>query len=232
MGTCSTGFVDCDGQVANGCERDVRSDVNNCGACGNRCTSGVCVAGQCGLRVLISSGTFATELSTFLQGWGFTTTVLPGSSLNSTIDYSQYDVVAFMYDSTISDSARLLSANAAGRPGIVCHRCDSLMSSFDLGATGYWQQGSFAVTNNSHYITQPFAVGALDVTYTYKSIVNTPSANTRTLGTATSPSLVVHNTYRRLVTPYYGHTSGMPWSVAGETLTRRSYEWAAGLGAQ
>jgi hypothetical protein len=37
-GTCATGFANCDGVDSNGCEvNTVAGDVNNCGACNNRC---------------------------------------------------------------------------------------------------------------------------------------------------------------------------------------------------
>jgi hypothetical protein len=35
--TCASGFGNCDGNAANGCEDNVSGDVNNCGACGNVC---------------------------------------------------------------------------------------------------------------------------------------------------------------------------------------------------
>ncbi len=35
--TCATGFGNCDGDAANGCEQDLTSDLGNCGACGNAC---------------------------------------------------------------------------------------------------------------------------------------------------------------------------------------------------
>jgi hypothetical protein len=34
---CASGFGDCDGNAANGCEQDLTSDLGNCGACGNAC---------------------------------------------------------------------------------------------------------------------------------------------------------------------------------------------------
>jgi hypothetical protein len=37
--TCSAGFQNCDGSASNGCEANVLSDVNNCGACGQACSS-------------------------------------------------------------------------------------------------------------------------------------------------------------------------------------------------
>ncbi|AKU95693.1 Tryptophan synthase alpha chain [Labilithrix luteola] len=51
--TCDTStypyYRDCNGYAGDGCEIDVQSDVNNCGACGNVCPAGTpCVAAQCG----------------------------------------------------------------------------------------------------------------------------------------------------------------------------------------
>lgn len=53
---CSPGNGDCDGNAANGCETNTRSDLANCGACGNvcayahaiaTCSTGSCVLGAC-----------------------------------------------------------------------------------------------------------------------------------------------------------------------------------------
>lgn len=42
VASCASGFADCDGQAANGCETDTAHDLGNCGACGNVCTGGSC----------------------------------------------------------------------------------------------------------------------------------------------------------------------------------------------
>ncbi|MEI8259157.1 MAG: hypothetical protein WCJ30_26105, partial [Deltaproteobacteria bacterium] len=49
---CNTGFRDCNGNPADGCEINNQTDRNNCGACGNVCP-GVqpCVAGACVLPI-------------------------------------------------------------------------------------------------------------------------------------------------------------------------------------
>ncbi|HEX7604211.1 MAG TPA: hypothetical protein VF316_21480, partial [Polyangiaceae bacterium] len=46
--SCKAGFGDCDGNMSNGCETDVTSDVGNCGKCGLKCGLGdSCVGGVC-----------------------------------------------------------------------------------------------------------------------------------------------------------------------------------------
>ena len=59
---CSASFGNCDGLAANGCEKSLHSDPNNCGACGTACPAGrVCVAGGCpvcanGEPIFVSQG--------------------------------------------------------------------------------------------------------------------------------------------------------------------------------
>jgi hypothetical protein len=54
IASCAMGYDDCNKLVADGCERDLNTDVNNCGMCGNICptpaggTAG-CAAGMCTL---------------------------------------------------------------------------------------------------------------------------------------------------------------------------------------
>jgi hypothetical protein len=51
MGACWPGWGDCDADPANGCEVDLTTDPNHCGACGNLCilpnASGVCAGATC-----------------------------------------------------------------------------------------------------------------------------------------------------------------------------------------
>jgi hypothetical protein len=54
---CVAPLADCDGNISNGCETNVATSLNNCGACGNvctpqpfatpACTSGACTIGSC-----------------------------------------------------------------------------------------------------------------------------------------------------------------------------------------
>ncbi len=45
--SCNQGFGDCDANYANGCETNLLTDANNCGACGQACQNGACVNGVC-----------------------------------------------------------------------------------------------------------------------------------------------------------------------------------------
>nr|MBK7066715.1 hypothetical protein [Deltaproteobacteria bacterium] len=54
IGSCNTGFGDCDGVTANGCETDTRGAVAHCGSCNNACAARpnaapLCSASACGL---------------------------------------------------------------------------------------------------------------------------------------------------------------------------------------
>jgi hypothetical protein len=45
---CDSGFADCNGNPLDGCEVNILTDPQHCGACGNVCTPGDnCVAGTC-----------------------------------------------------------------------------------------------------------------------------------------------------------------------------------------
>ena len=72
---CDTGFGDCDGNAANGCETPLDTNAN-CGACGNACTLGfACAAGRC------SAGLLSTNAS-----WKYTATAPPAGWQAPTFD--------------------------------------------------------------------------------------------------------------------------------------------------
>ncbi len=53
LGTCATGFANCDAADGNGCEVDTRTTLAHCGGCGQSCApanaTGTCAAGVCGI---------------------------------------------------------------------------------------------------------------------------------------------------------------------------------------
>ena len=65
LGLCTTGFGNCDGVTANGCEANLNTSPTNCGACGTACpvpTNGAatCTSGSCG--VVCNPGYYALPL--------------------------------------------------------------------------------------------------------------------------------------------------------------------------
>ena len=55
IGTCASGYADCNAAPADGCEVNTQSDTNNCGACHTVCSSG-CINGQCRGSFVLASG--------------------------------------------------------------------------------------------------------------------------------------------------------------------------------
>jgi hypothetical protein len=45
--TCSSGYDDCNGKNADGCEVNLKTDAHNCGSCGHDCGGGSCSNGYC-----------------------------------------------------------------------------------------------------------------------------------------------------------------------------------------
>jgi hypothetical protein len=55
IASCNAGFANCDGNAGNGCENNLNTNANNCGACGTMCpnrpnSAPLCSAGTCSLR--------------------------------------------------------------------------------------------------------------------------------------------------------------------------------------
>ena len=178
---------------------------------------------DCLLSVLLEDGgSYVTDnIETELLSRGWTVSYVTSSALASMTDFSTYDVVALTFPGSAQPNA--YAANAAGLVGMLIHRGGGSFSNSGLGTDSFYQSGSCTVNDNTHFVTQAFALGPLNLDYVYKTIVNGASAGTSTLLSCTAPSLVVHPTLRRLTTPYYGHDSGMPWSTDADLLDVRSY---------
>jgi len=244
--TCAAGDDASDGDedtVPDACDicpgGDDLVDINNDGvpdACESDClgldSNGDGIADNCPLSVLIADGYGAEDLRDHLVSWGFTAKIIHGNQMHGSYNYGPYDVVAFMYNSPLDSPSHLLAENIAGNVGIVFHRADDLVDNFGMGSAGFYQAGTFNLGDNAHFVSQVFPVGQMPLDYTYKSRLSNPTPDVRVLGSIEEASLAVHKTYRRMVTPYYGHSSGMPWNNDAAVLTWRSYVWAAGIGPQ
>jgi hypothetical protein len=232
---CGNGVdEDCaDGDMPDTDQDTVCDDVDLCpGGDDTLDVNGDQIPDSCAVKVLLVEGYGSEDTQNQLEQWGFTVTVTPGSNLTGSFDYSPYDVVAFMYNSSLSDSSNLAVQNAAGKVGVVIHRGDNIVGPMGLGPGGWYQDGPFAISDNTHFISEVFGVGPLPLDFVYKSRLESTHADARVLGTASLPSLVVHKTLRRVLTPYYGHSAGMPWNANAAVVTWRSYVWAAGVGGQ
>ena len=198
-------------------------------------TDGDGLPDDCLLSVLLEdNGSWVSDnIEAMLLARGWTVNYQPGAVVAAMTDFSAYDVVALVYPGTINAHTSLITANDLGEVGLLLHRSgNSGFVDYGLGGSSFYQLDSCSVTNNSHFVTQPFAVGPLPLDYAFKTWVETTAAGTTTLLGCPLPSLVVHPTVRRLTTPYYGHETDMPWNADGELIDLRSYAWAAGFGAQ
>lgn len=54
--TCASGYDDCDGNLANGCEVDLTNTATDCGSCGHSCLDGACSASECQPYALYATG--------------------------------------------------------------------------------------------------------------------------------------------------------------------------------
>jgi hypothetical protein len=88
---CLTGFSDCDGIRANGCETFVSGDANNCGVCGRKCPAGdICNHSTCGGAVAFSSLVFPGGVPGFTarypRGVQYTLATVGGATIHYTLN--------------------------------------------------------------------------------------------------------------------------------------------------
>jgi sugar lactone lactonase YvrE len=75
LGACDQGFGDCDGDPANGCEVDLATSDESCGACGKVCSAGGhCTNGSCGGGDILVGG----EASNAVHGYDRSTGAFTG----------------------------------------------------------------------------------------------------------------------------------------------------------
>ena len=181
-------------------------------------------------NLLIVNGYNSSLVKTELETLGHIVTIESSANLTSSYDYSSHDVIIFMYTSIEpSGISEILSLNANNQLGIILMRSENLINSCDIGSAVYWSATDFTIEDNSHFITQPFSLGVLDLGFTYKSNLTAINSGNTILGSvsAGNGSLVVNDTYRRVISPYYGHTDGMPWTSIAGILMDRIIAWVA-----
>lgn len=191
------------------------------------------------LSILLTGGNSEREVSERLIGLGHTVEKSNAVWWGSDWDFSSYDVVAFQYGANNpTDIGNLVTAVQAGDVGVVFFRAWGANAAAEaLGITTNndnldWQYAlnNFDIVDNNHYITQGKDLGIYDLGYTYMSEVTTPGADTKTLATGPDgAALLVHNSLRVAVTPFYGHVSNFENETPlGMDITERTLQWASG----
>lgn len=182
--------------------------------------------------ILIVDGSNATingNLNSELTAMGHTCTNAAAATLTAAYDYSPYDVIIFAFGSTTPPGMATITAlNESCDLGIISARgSNAVNSALGLATTEFYDGADFTIIENTHFITSPFPLGVLDLGFTYKSNMTAGVAGTTNLGTVAggNGSLVIHDTYKRAVCPWYGHWDGMPWNADAETLMDRIIAW-------
>ncbi|CAN5521677.1 hypothetical protein BH10BAC1_BH10BAC1_13540 [soil metagenome] len=181
-------------------------------------------------NLLIVDGYGSTDTQTELATLGHTSTIVNATLLVPSYDFTPYDAILFMYDSPKPPAMlSIINLNISCQLGIVILRGGNVIDTVGLGAASFYSSTDFTIQNNTHWITSVFPLGMLDLGFMYKSNVTTSSPNTTSLGSVevANGSLVVHDTYKRVVSPYYGHPVGMPGTADASLLLDRIICWAA-----
>ncbi|MBU2501172.1 hypothetical protein KJ682_07595 [bacterium] len=169
-------------------------------------------------------------------------TVTPGDPLtwDAAFDYEPYDVVAFQYDSkNPADLAHLTAALDSGQIGVVFFRAfghNATVIGLGLMTTTEeaWQSPTdLTVLDNTHPITSFLSLGTVNLGFTYMGWYLTPAPEASVLATGPSgPALVVHDTRRAVLVPYFGHAVNHgAENETGLTLTQNALLWAANSGS-
>lgn len=175
-----------------------------------------------------------------LTGLGHSVVVSDASTWDSSFDYSPYDIVAFQFESlNPADIAHFVDAVDNGVVGTVFFRGGQSLpgrnedTAIALGLIDseslWWQTPTdLNVIDNTHPITFGLSLGVENLGYKYMAYVEHPGQNTTTLATGPrGAALVVHNSRRAVVTPFYGHPAEYDGENAfGLEITQRTIKWA------
>lgn len=180
-------------------------------------------------NLLIVDGTFGSDAQSELTAMGHTVFLESPANLTLGYDYTPYDAIIFMYNTSAPiGMSEILALNQNCQLGLILMRGENIISPADMGTSVTFSNDDLLIENNTHYITQPFSLGLLDLGFTYKSNLTTINSGNTILGSVSggNGSLVIHDTYKRVMSPYYGHFDGMPWNPDAEILMDRIIAWA------
>ncbi len=154
-----------------------------------------------------------------LEGLGHTVTVSDASTWGSSFDYSAYDLVAFGWAcGGVADMNHFVDNVTNGTVGAVFMRgggaeavAIGLLSSTSMN---YTTSDPLVVSSDEHPITSGYTGRSVSLGYTYRTYYSAASGTT-VLGTlGGQDSLVVHDSWRAVAIPFYGHTDGFTSETA------------------
>lgn len=203
---------------------------------------GCVLQSQAAINILLAAdATPSTDLETRFSALGHTVTVSNPAAWDATFDYSSYDVVAIGHDSLpISSESHLIANVTGGTVGLLIGRAFETASTnisaglgLTSGADNDWQGTSMTVLDNTHPITSHLSLGGHNFGYRYATEVTDAVGTDATVlmnGGDGNPSLVVHDSVRAAIIPYYGHFKDEGLATADAlTLTDNAILWAAAI---
>jgi len=210
-----------------------------------RCECGVSCISRSLLLVVVNPASLTvqeTNKKTLFESWGYVVTLIDMDDTQSAFDaaLTGNDVVFITEE---IDSTRLNTKLVNATIGVVTEE-DNLSDEFGIASTITWDTGdTLNITDNSHYITQLFSLGNLNVMTAVNSLAyvsGTRSVDLKNLGSLiTRPALVTLDvgatTYtagtvagRRVQLPWGGNTFDVNTLTAdGLTILQRALEWGA-----